>query len=755
MAWYQITVNDNGGSGSSPTSFYYHSSSPIGYYKSKSTGTSNIFGGLSSLPSRTYYEYQGHYTAKSGGSLVIRSNGATPGYYAIFSSASTIYAQWKRLSYVLTFDKASGTGGTTTIYGKATEGGWYSNWKCTSSVSSITPPTRSGYVFSGYYSAANGGGTKYVNADGSFTGDFELLVLTTNATVYAYWKARHEIAVAANGGTGGTASFWYVPTDGAFYDDAACQHAVTAITPPTKSGALFLGLYDIDSPSGVQVVSETGTISPSWTPSADATVYAQWRTVATITLDKGEGESGDDALVYDSEDDSFHVVGETQPTDEVTPPNWECHRFLGYFSASTGGTQYIDAAGQITNALHSLSISGDFTIYAQWQFVSYKATLDPGDGTADTLSFYCDGSDATFYADDLLAGDPIASVDVPVRAGHDFKGYWTSSTGGTKYVDADGAILCGAFSADVQLYAQWQVRTYTATFDYNGGSGTPASKTVTWGVEIGTLPTPANPPFPNSVFEGWTLNGLVVTASFSWNFDGNATLVAKWKTGFGDVEDFFGLSTPALVPFDSESGEERPRVVTREYGRAAADAMSAVRWRNPTVRYMVVGDISFAFVLGRGFPALYSGNTKVATGYMMTSVTVETGLRQFPVVTVNGVANEGGKKGVDAVQTYPFSVTLVARARPQDPMGAITGGGNLQTCTTTFSCNPVVLAENQQPCASDVVNVTCEVSAQTHAVGMEDAPAVTPGSGFAEAVKSDVRAGTDRWRYSITARREY
>jgi uncharacterized repeat protein (TIGR02543 family) len=726
-----------------------------GTYKSKNDSSSNILSSITT-PTRTYFTYNGHWTAKSGGSRIIANSGAVTGPSVVPSgSSTTVYAHWTRLSYTLTFDKYSGTGGTSTIYGKATSGGWYSNWKCTSAVTSITPPTRTGYVFAGYYSAANGGGTKYVNADGTFTGDFELLVLTDNATVYAYWKARHAITVEANGGTGGTSAFYYVPDDAAFYSNAACTNAVTAVTPPTKSGALLLGIYDTDSTAGTQVVAEDGTISSSWTPSADATVYAQWLTVATITFDKGDGESGDDALVYESSDDSFHVVDDPNPTDEVTPPNWECHRFLGYFSAASGGTQYIDDDGQITNALRSLTITGDFTVYAQWQFVSYKATLAPGEGTADMLAFYCDGSDATFYADDLLAGEPITAVAVPVRAGYDFTGYWTASTGGTKYVDADGAIACGAFSADVQLYAQWQVRTYTATFDYNGGSGSSASKTVTWGTAIGTLPTPTNPPFQNSVFEGWTLNGLAITASFVWSIDGDATLVAKWKTGFGNVEDYFGMASDALVPFDSDSGEERPRVVTREYGHKAADATSAVRWRNPTVRYMVVRDVSLAFVLGRGFPSLYSGNTKVATGYMLTSMSIETGLRQFPVVTVSGVANESGKKGVDAVQTYPFSVTLAARARPQDPMGAITGGGHLQTCTTTFSCDPVVLVENQQPCASDVVNVTCEVSAQTLAVGMEDAPSATQNSGFAEVAKSDVRAGTDRWRYSLTARREY
>ena len=48
-----------------------------------------------------------------------------------------------------------------------------------------------------------------------------------------------EVDIPKSGG--GTAKFYYVPTDGAFYADAACTNAITAITMPTKSAALSLG----------------------------------------------------------------------------------------------------------------------------------------------------------------------------------------------------------------------------------------------------------------------------------------------------------------------------------------------------------------------------------------------------------------------------------------------------------------------------------------------------------------------------------
>ena len=49
---------------------------------------------------------------------------------------------------------------------------------------SITPPTRAGYAFGGYYSEPNGGGTQYYNADGTSARAWDS---TTVTTLYANW----------------------------------------------------------------------------------------------------------------------------------------------------------------------------------------------------------------------------------------------------------------------------------------------------------------------------------------------------------------------------------------------------------------------------------------------------------------------------------------------------------------------------------------------------------------------------------------
>ena len=748
MAWYKITVNDNGGSGSSPSYWYYHSSSPVGYFKSKSTGMSNIFSGLSSLPTRTYYEYTGHWTAKSGGMKVLYANGGTTGGYPLYSSDATVYAQWKRLSYTLTLDKNSGTGGTTTLYGKATDGGWYSNWKCTAAVSSVTPPTRSGYVFMGYYSGQQGTGsgfTKYINADGTFTDAGSALVLTANTTFYAWWKERREISVNANGGTGGTAKFYYVPTDGAFYADAACLTEITAITMPTKSAALSLGCFATDGVDGARVVAPDGTIADDYAPAADATIYAQWRTVVEITLDMQGGESGTPVIVYDSSDDSFHAQDTTEVLDGVVTPNMECYRFLGYFSQQSGGTKYINADGTFTADLYALTISAPFTVYAQWEFVSYKATLDPGEGVADMLAFYCDGSAAAFYADDLLAGDPITSVPVPVRPGYSFTGYWN---GDVLAVSALGVIQCGAFNADMTLTAGWDIGVFTLTFDYNGGGGSTPSKQVEYRAQIGTLPTATR---TRATFLGWQVNAENITAATVYGWAGDVVAVANWDLQFGGVTDWFGLGNASLVPIWSDAGDTVPNVRGSHTGRFDSSAFGGT-WRNPSVRYMVCGDSALDITLGKAFAATYTGtgtNRRMSvSGFMIVAVRVVTQIGKFPVVEVSATANEGK----DAINLFRFQCSVLARARAQNLMSAVTGGGEIQSCTLAASCDPVVLDENLMPCASDVVRGKLSVNARLYAPENEEPP--TAGAGFALSGVPKQCGDRDYTAYEFTAEKE-
>ncbi len=84
-----------------------------------------------------------------------------------------------------------------------------------------------------------------------------------------------------------------------------------------------------------------------------------------------------------------------------------------------------------------------------------------------------------------MRGDTLVSVSVPTRLGYVFAGYYTSENGqGTKIYNANGtpAVTASPFTANTTLYARWTPITYTVQYLANGGSGSTASSSHTYGV---------------------------------------------------------------------------------------------------------------------------------------------------------------------------------------------------------------------------------------------------------------------------------
>lgn len=123
-------------------------------------------------------------------------------------------------------------------------------------------------------------------------------------------------------------------------------------------------------------------------------------------------------------------------------------------------------------------------------------------------------------------GAPLTlSATKPTRAGHTFLGWNTKADGsGTSYA-AGGSYTANAAAT---LYAQWQANAYAVAFDAQGGSVTPASKSVTYGQPYGALPVPERPGYR---FDGWftaAAGGTQVTAETVVTVTAAQTLYAHW-----------------------------------------------------------------------------------------------------------------------------------------------------------------------------------------------------------------------------------
>jgi len=95
-------------------------------------------------------------------------------------------------TYTVTLDNQNATtSGTTEIYEKY-DTGYYLNssatTQMTTSLNGITVPTRTGYVFGGYYTGTNGSGTQYIDSSGKLTSNASTTNFTSNGTLYAYWE---------------------------------------------------------------------------------------------------------------------------------------------------------------------------------------------------------------------------------------------------------------------------------------------------------------------------------------------------------------------------------------------------------------------------------------------------------------------------------------------------------------------------------------------------------------------------------------
>lgn len=119
---------------------------------------------------------------------------------------------------------------------------------------------------------------------------------------------------------------------------------------------------------------------------------------------------------------------------------------------------------------------------------------------------------------DLTYGE----LPVPVRYGYSFDGWFSDEQYTTQIVSTD---IVGS-TGNIFLYAKWTAGQYTVTFDADGGSVSPSTKTVTFGSAYGELPVPE---YTGHIFGGWVdANDNPITSQTIVSIGENHTLTAVW-----------------------------------------------------------------------------------------------------------------------------------------------------------------------------------------------------------------------------------
>ena len=136
----------------------------------------------------------------------------------------------------------------------------------------------------------------------------------------------------------------------------------------------------------------------------------------------------------------------------------------------------------------------------------------------------------------------IAPTSTPVKAGHAFKGWYTSASGGSLYNTV-------TITAAKTFYAQFTANSYTLTWDL--GNGTTEETKQTYGEKL-TLPT--EPTRKNAEFLGWFTEangGTQVDANTIYKTDADSTYYAHWE-----ITEVFSVTVPVTLPLIVDEGGE-------------------------------------------------------------------------------------------------------------------------------------------------------------------------------------------------------
>jgi len=399
---YTVTFNVNGGDALPGSS------------ASKIVDYNSTYGELPT-PTRQGYVFKGWYTDATSGTRIYTDT--------VCNATITLYAHWAA-KYTITLNGNEGSVTPTSI--EVEQGKTYTN---------LPTPTRTGYVFAGWYTDATSG-TKVENTD----------TATASIELFAHWTVDpdiHTLSFDVNGeGVEAVASI-SIRKGNAYITGAG------DLPTATREGYTFDGWFT-QAAGGTKVSKDTVC------GDRDVTVYAHWTAKPyTLTFDV----NGGDALGSNTQASNYDAAYGTLPTATRTG-----YKFEGWF------TSINNSGSKVTS---TTVCKGDLTVYAHWSINKYTVTYDVNGGNELSES-----------SKQVEHGSVYGDLPTPSKTGHTFDGWYTSANGGTKI---ESTSTC---TAAITIYAHWSKEQYTIAFDLNGGEGAnPASISVYYGDAYNSLPS--------------------------------------------------------------------------------------------------------------------------------------------------------------------------------------------------------------------------------------------------------------------------
>ena len=286
-------------------------------------------------------------------------------------------------------------------------------------------------------------------------------------------------------------------------------------------------------------VVDTGTQNHGWLGANDTQNEGTWRWLTGPEADTIFRKVQDGIPI----NVMFHMWQLGEPNNAWGGEHYlMLYAHLGTWNDSTPATTlpgYIIEYG----GLDSDSITGDYEETITLAINNrYNVTFDSntGSGTMSAQAITYDSS-ATL------------TTNTFIKTGYTFSGWNTASDGsGTAYND-DASFTMSV--EGITLYAQWQINTYTITFDTDGGS-TVSAITQDYNTEVST---PSDPTKEGYTFDGWSAD---VPTTIPAN---DTTLTALWQINTYTITfDTDGGSTVSAISQDYNTEVSTPSDPTKE-----------------------------------------------------------------------------------------------------------------------------------------------------------------------------------------------
>lgn len=598
--WYTFVLNDDGGTGG-----YVYGNSKYGMLKygvewgyntvdlddDDSRGFIKL-DEIANIPTSpdAHHSFGGYYTGQNKtGVQITNSSGdflyTDEALTSITANNTPVYAYWAPKHYRIILNDNGGSGGQADDPNNSGHGlferygscyifapilnntGWDA-FRCATRI--YQTPTRTGYDFAGYTQNQNGSGERIINANGSINTD-KNTVFTTQSTIYAQWTPKIlTVTLNHQSPTNSPApSTVYLKYATDWYSNSGATTTINSMTTkPLKTNYDFGGYWTGTNGSGTQVIDENGnfirTQAALTAVSSNATIYAKWTVAAPtyymIVLNKGAGTSGGGNIYYSNQryycDNGLNTEIGTNDNifnkcNYVTRPILEGSDFTGFYSAQSGGTEYIDENGKLTSAARQLTLSAPTTWYAQYEATcDSMITLDMAGGT---LPNGCDSELRPVLNGTNWEFPTISSNCIPTRDGYTFAGYTYNGT--LVYNNILSKMLTTYDYCNIDklvLTAQWDGKCNAITFNDNNdtsqsvnqnahkSTGDSAWKDVYCKNTI--TPSLSQPTNDHATFLGYYTkrpqgqgtqiigaNGTATNDGNNWTVSGPETLYAHWQ----------------------------------------------------------------------------------------------------------------------------------------------------------------------------------------------------------------------------------